>query len=129
MITGFLDMGCQWAESLMTDTVEGTVSGEDVWDEEQQQYVPGVTTAYTGPARLKFGTVERNTEDAGAYVDVQPATLSLPLEGTGDIPIGAVFTVTASQTDVGNVGRKFRVTGVFAQTHATARRLAVEHYQ
>ena len=32
MITGFLDMGRQWAESLMTDTVEGTVSGEDVWD-------------------------------------------------------------------------------------------------
>jgi hypothetical protein len=59
---------------------------------------------------------------------VQGAILSLPIATSAAVKVGTVFEIVASVSDPGNVGRRFSVTGIHAQTHATARRFQVEHY-
>ena len=42
------------------------------------------------------------------------------------VAVGDVVEVTASPTDPAQIGRKFRVAGLFRKTLATAQRLSVE---
>lgn len=122
--------GRKLAESLMDDTVLGTYGKTREWVEERGEYVETPATVYEGPARFRFTSASgRAVDDASAVVTVQAGIMSLPIDGTGSIPVGAVFTITASRSDEGNVGRRFRVNAIHPQTHSTARRFQVEHYE
>lgn len=122
--------GRKLAESLMDDTVRGTHGSNSVWDETRGEYIETPVVIYEGKARFRFTTATgRAVDDAAAMVTVQAGIMSLPIDGTGSIPVGAVFTVIASRSDEGNVGRRFRVNAIHPQTHSTARRFQVEHYE
>ena len=122
--------GRKRAEALMDDTVKGTHGSTSVWDEERGEYVETPATVYEGPARFRFASASgRAVDDASAVVTIQAGVMSLPVAGTGHIKIGTLFEITASKCDVGNVGRRFRITAIHPQTHSTARRFQVEHYE
>lgn len=85
------------------------------------------TTIYAGICRLRFGGTQPGTADIpGAVVTDQSAILSFPIDGSSGISVDDVWTCTANPLDVSLVGQRLRITGTHAQTHATARRFAVE---
>lgn len=91
------------------------------------EYTTTTTTVYSGKCRLRWPTALANEVDgAGQIIAKQSPTLSIPIEGTGDVLPDMIATITASPLDESTVGLKLRVKGVQFQTHATARRLQVE---
>lgn len=117
------------AESMMTDTVIGVSVAQGEMDPETG-IVPDVETpVYQGAARLRFGSAQgRDADFQGDSTTTVIGTLSLPVDGSADVKVGAVFTVQSSQFNPDNVGTQVRVTGVQPTTYATARRFQVDHY-
>jgi hypothetical protein len=115
-------------EAQMTDTCQiGTETKGAVLDETTDEYQTVFTVLYDGPCLFRAGVRLGNEVDAaGQPLFVQNAVVKVPIEGTETLgKKGNIVVVTGSQTDPGLVGTRARVTGPFAQTYATSRRLPV----
>ena len=124
-----LTRGRRMAESRMTSTCTATVSGgEPVWDNTQGEYVaPPPTVLYDGPCRLRLGNPAPQNADAGETTwAVDRGVLSLPIDGTANVPDGATVTITGNPHDPGMVGLVLTVLAGHFQTDSTARRLPVQ---
>ncbi|RKN68572.1 hypothetical protein D7252_13925 [Microbacterium sp. CGR2] len=101
-------------------------SGPPVRDPATGTMIPSITTIYTGPARVRFPTGQpRDVDQSGQRVTEQSPTVWVPVHASGIRP-DDVGEVTANPHAPEDVGLKFRVAGVHAQTHSTSRRLPVE---
>jgi len=115
------------AESMMHSTVIIRRPSGSTWNEETGTSVPAWVDVYEGPARIRFkDTQPRVADAAGEQVVDQAPVLSLPIATSADVRVDDIATVTANPTDPGLIGLQFRIAGVHAQTHATARRFPVE---
>jgi hypothetical protein len=116
------------AEDRMKETCTITAAGADpVLNEESGEYEsPAAAVSYTGPCRVKFGNQQpRDVDAAGQALVEQAVELHLPVSTSVAVGVGHMVDVTASVTDPGLPGMRFRVLGEFAGT-TTARRLPVE---
>lgn len=111
----------------MTDACTITVPGSATWDEVTATSVPGSpVSVYSGRCRVQLANVQEQETSAGeAAFTVQSATVQLPVDGTGAVPVGALVTVTASLLDASLVGRTYKVVALHAKSQATSRRLRV----
>lgn len=88
---------------------------------------PTWSVVYTGKCRLRYPFVRPQQALAdGQQLARQRGILSLPIVGSESVLTDDVATIDVNPLDVGVVGQTFRVEGPFTETHATARRLAVE---
>lgn len=88
---------------------------------------PAWTTIYTGKCRLRYPFVRpQQALVDGQQLARQRGILSLPIVGSEGVLTDDVATIDVNPLDVGIQGMTFRVEGPFTETHATARRLAVE---
>jgi hypothetical protein len=132
--TGATLMGRKQSESLMQSTCTirrpngTTVNGSGV-------EVPAWTVIYDsgkgdglgGKCRLRFPFVRpQQALVAGQQLSKERGILSLPIVGSEGVRTDDVATINTNPLDVGSVGLTFRIEGPFSETHATARRLAVE---
>lgn len=125
--SGVTLMGRRQAEALMDSECTITSVATAGVDPATGEYTTTTTTVYSGKCRLRWPTALANEVDgAGQIIAKQSPTLSIPIEGTGDVLPDMIATITASPLDESTVGLKLRVKGVQFQTHATARRLQVE---
>lgn len=111
----------------MVDTVLFTRGGARVWSSEIGDYVtlPG-TVVYAGRCEVQTTeTVVRVTDAGASDVVVRRLVVKVPMSVTG-VRVDDVAEVTSSTLDPGLLDVKFRVTGNFAKTFATSRRLPVE---
>lgn len=110
----------------MQTTVVIRREGPPVRDPATGTMIPSLTTIYTGPARVRFPAGQpRDVDQSGQRVTEQSPSVWIPIHAAG-IRIGDVGEVTANPHAPEDVGLKFRVAGVHAQTHSTSRRLPVE---
>lgn len=121
-------MGRKQAEALMESACTITrKTGETV--DASGANVPTLLTIYEGKCRLRMDT--RRADEivaAGQTLARQHPTLALPVNGlgSGNVLPDDIATFTVNLLDPALVGKSVRVTGIFAQTHATARRFPVE---
>lgn len=126
MIGAALGMGRRAAESRMTDTVTVTRDGDEVWDEDLGEFVPSVSTVYSGAARVKHPSVSARDVEAGSQLlAVGQLEVHVPV-GTAVFELGDSVTVTACPTRPDQVGRVFRVSSLFDGSQSTALRYRVE---
>jgi len=123
--------GRRLAESMMTDTCRiESADSERVWNPDTLSYDQDQEpdeVSYTGPCRVKYGATQPRALDAvGQPVTEQQLQLHLPVLASSDVVVGQIAEVLSSVTDPALVGRRFRISGTFAQTNATARRFPVE---
>lgn len=84
------------------------------------------TTVYSGKCKVQSADLQVASPVSGDHVyAVQRFTVHIPV-AADDVEVGDVVEVTASPTDPAQIGRKFRVAGLFRKTLATAQRLSVE---
>lgn len=125
---GITRLGRSFAERLMTTqcTVTRTLGKPSLNND--GTYSSVTTTVYTGPCRVRFVSNAVSEVDLQAQELVkQNAILSLPVNlSTTSVRTGDVALITANALDPGLNGRRFRISGIHAQTHATARRFTVE---
>ncbi len=115
------------AEARMVDTVLITRGGSRVWSSEIGDYVtlPG-TVVYSGACEVQTTETVVQVTDAGASdVVTRRLVVKVPMSVTG-VRVDDVAEVTSSTLDPALAGARFRVTGNFAKTFATSRRLPVE---
>ena len=127
-LSGLVQAGRAWHESIMEDACTVTRDGSRVLNEATGQYTVGTITVYTGPCRLVVQP--RQPQDANATGQVEAVTharLDLPVTTSTGVRDGDAVTFTAS-VDPALVGVKYRLRGLAGQTHATARRFFVEVY-
>jgi hypothetical protein len=127
-LTGLVNAGRAWHESIMEDACAVTREGARTLNEANGQYVMSSTTVYTGACRLVVQP--RQPQDAAAPGQVEAVTharLDLPVSKSTGVRDGDVVTFTKS-VDPALVGVKYRLRGLAGQTHATARRFFVEVY-
>jgi hypothetical protein len=127
-LTGLVQAGRAWHESIMEDSCTITREGTRTLNEATGQYSQTPTTVYTGPCRLVVQP--RQPQDAALVGQVEAVTharLDLPVITSTSVRDGDVVTFTAS-VDPALVGMKYRLRGIAGQTHATARRFFVEAY-
>lgn len=118
--------GRAYVEAQMTDTCQIGVESDGVLDETTDEYGVIFTVLYEGPCLFRAGVRLGNEVDAaGQGLFLQNAVVKVPIEGTEMLGKGNVVILTGSATDPGIVGVRARVTGPFAQTYATSRRLPV----
>jgi hypothetical protein len=113
------------ALSLMVDAITFTrATGTTTFDETTGRETAGAaTTVYTGPCKVQRQRVAPADPEAGERtVTVEQVEVHVPVETT-EVRIGDVGTITSAVFDPALVGRKFRVTGLFHKSWATARRL------
>lgn len=120
--------GRAFNEALMTSAC--TITRGDatpVLNETTGHYDVTSTTIYTGPCKIRFVSTVVSEADAQAQLLVeQNAILSLPIVGSETVDVDDLATITSSYMDGALVGKVFRITGIHAQSFATARRLTVE---
>lgn len=116
-------------ESLMTSTgIVRRANGGSALDPVTFVMTPTYDTIYTGPSKLRFPDAVSTTGAVpGLVVTDQAAILSLPVgvAGSGNVITGDIWECTSNPLDTSLVGKRVRVTGVHAQTSATARRFPV----
>lgn len=120
--------GRRLAESLMSDTCSITrQGGATTIDPATGLPVEGDdTTIYSGKCKVQSADLQVASPVSGDHVyAVQRFTVHIPVAAVG-VKVGDVVEVTASPTDPAQIGRKFRVAGLFRKTFATAQRLSVE---
>lgn len=128
MASGMAMLGRVTAEALMESVCVITrKTGETV--DASGANVPTLVTIYTGKCRLRMDT--RRADEivaAGQMLARQHPILGLPVGalGSGNVLPDDIATFTINPLDPALVGKSVRVTGIFAQTHATARRFPVE---
>ncbi|MHB9004002.1 MAG: DUF6093 family protein [Coriobacteriia bacterium] len=120
-------MGRRQAEALMTSTCEITrVTGRTL-SESTGQYTDVTAVVYSGKCELRFDSAKLNEVDGQGQILVeQSPVVKLPVDGSADVKVGDVGTLTGHPLDSGLVGLTFRVAGLHSKTRATARRLPVE---
>lgn len=131
MFASYVRQAQREAESmLMPDACTVTKPGEGTgpFNEDTGQYEPPPpVTVYTGRCRVKVASVAVSTSDAGEREwTLQRLELHLPVSGSEGVRVGHTATVDVATLDAALQGRAFRVVGLHAETHATARRLEVE---
>jgi hypothetical protein len=118
--------GRAYVESQMTDTCQIGVESESTLDETTDEYTSTFTVLYDGPCLFRAGVRLGNEVDVvGQDLFLQNAVVKVPIEGTETLGKDNIVIITGSLTDPGIVGTRARVTGPFAQTYATSRRLPV----
>lgn len=118
-----------YAEQLMVDSCTITRAGDPVFDPDTGTYTdPAPTTVYEGKCRIQLSDAlfPQTREVGGGLVTVQRLTVQLPVAGTDAVAVGDTVEVTSAVNDPALVGKRYRITGSHAKTHATTRRLAVE---
>jgi hypothetical protein len=113
------------AAELMVDSITFTrATGTTTFDETTGRETAGApTTVYAGPCKVQRQRVAPADPEAGERtVTVEQVEVHVPVEAT-EPRIGDVGTITSAVFDPALVGRKFRVTGLFHKSWATARRL------
>lgn len=86
-------------------------------------------TVYSGKCRIRYRNQTVNPSDSASQVlTVQQLEISIPVtaSGSGNVLVDHVATIDTNPLDTTLVGKTFRIAGVHAQTHATARRFPVE---
>jgi len=132
VLGGLLGLGRRFQSATMTATVVIRRQGESVRDPVTGKITPTWSTVYDGPAEVMFpDNAPRDVDAVGQRLAEQQPLVKLPLVGEKAAAAASVRkddegTVTASEHDLGNVGVTFRVTGIFAKSNATSRRLPVE---
>ncbi|WP_308491029.1 DUF6093 family protein [Microbacterium terrisoli] len=112
------------AESRFTETLRFTRVG--TVDDANGVPVPGETTLYEVPGRVKFTSQVVSPRESGAQlVVVQQRRVDVAVGSTPGVRPGDVVTVTASTVDAGLVGRKFTVDGLPDSGQVTAARYPV----
>lgn len=125
--SGAVAMGRRQAESLMESTCTVTKVATGSIDPATGLPTTTTTTVYSGKCRVRWSNASAaDVDGAGQILAVQTPTISLPVEGSGDVLPDMTVTITANPLDTSLVGKSFRVKGIQFQTHATARRLQVE---
>jgi hypothetical protein len=121
-----LARGRRAAERAMTDTCSIRRAVGETNDPFSGEVTPGWEPVYTGKCRLQQTNSARadQHEIGEAYILLQQLEVQLPMSAT-DVQTGDEITLTASQTDMDNVGRVFRVRDLMVKTDATARRIQV----
>lgn len=127
------------AESMMIDTCVITLAGQGKgeFNESTGKYdAPDRVPVYGpeigphhGKCQLQIQSVTNSSTSSNAgdrTAIVQGDVLKLPVDGTGDIPTGAVAKIVTSPNDTSLVDREFTITGRHAMTHARDRRLPVK---
>jgi hypothetical protein len=120
-----LAAGRNLAMSLMVDEIRFTeATGSLTFDEETGlETVGSPTVVYEGPCKIQRQRVSPQNPEAGERtVTVEQVEIHLPIEAS-EVQVGDVGTVTSAVFDPALLGRRFRVTGLFHKTWATARRL------
>jgi hypothetical protein len=114
---------------MMTDSCRIAESGGSrVLNEATGKYdVSGPVFIYAGRCQIKWGgTAPRAVDAAGQALVESAAVVKLPMAASADVRVGDLLEVTDSATDPALPGMRFRVTGPFQQTYATARRFPIE---
>ena len=119
------------AESLMLDTCKitrpGTATGID--PDTGLPREPEPVTIYDGPCKVQdTRTVVQVAQSGDHAYTLNQLYVHVPVSAIG-IKVGDTITITASPLDPAQVGRAFRVAGLFRKTMATAQRLPVEEVQ
>lgn len=117
------------AEAIMSDTCTITKPGvgDPVFDEETGQYAyPARVVVYTGICRLQVkADINSNVVETTAgerewtYLTAQ---LQLPVEGSEDVRVDHVCTITAAPYDSTLVGREFNIQGTYHKSQPNYRR-------
>lgn len=127
LASGATMMGRKQAEALMDSTcVIVRAAGADTVDPSTGAIVPGTPSIiYSGKCRLRVMTARARGDvvAAGQQVAVEMPILSLPVVGSEGVRANDVATVTTPLDAAIVVAR---VVAPNVQTHATARRFAVE---
>lgn len=132
VVGGLLSFGRRFGRTQMTATVIIRRKTGTTPDTETGQLTPTWTDIYDGPAELLFrDNSPRDIDASGQRLAEQQPLIKLPIEGAKAIDAARVRKddvgeVTACEHDPGSVGVSFRVTGIFAKSNATSRRLPVE---
>lgn len=133
LVGGLLGMGRRFQRTQMTATVRiRRKTGTTTRDPANGSITPVWETIYDGPAEVDFpDTRARDVDAAGQRLAEQQPLLKLPLDEEHAAAAAAVRKddegeVLTSEHDDGSVGTTFRVTGIFAKSNATSRRLPVE---
>jgi hypothetical protein len=123
-----LARGRTLAAEFMTDRcVIGTRSSDQVLNPDTLEYEYVFTEVYSGPCRFKAGNVQASdVESATQLLVTQLATLSLPIDGSGDVRNGMLVRITESATDPALPGTEATIKAPFKSSYATARRFASE---
>lgn len=115
------------AESLMQSTVQIRRKTGTTRDEDTGQLVPTWVVVYEGPGRVRFGNSQpRDLDASGQRVVEQSPVVSLPISTSAGVHVDDEGEVLSNPADPGIVGLRFRIAGLHAQTHASARRFPVE---
>lgn len=124
---GALNMGRQWAESLMTDTAQIGFEKQSGEMDDEGEYPKVFTPVYDGPCRFKAGNVQASDVEASSQLLVsQLATLSLPIASSGAVRNGMTVRVTGSLTDPALPGTTAMIEAPFKSSYTTARRFSCE---
>jgi len=110
------------AERLMTDTCALERPGDLIDDITGEA---AMVLVYEGRCKIQtYEGYEQNPTAGGVVLTVQRYRVDLPVS-VQPRP-GDVVTITASETDPGLVGKKYRVTAPFNKSYATASRCFVD---
>jgi hypothetical protein len=116
------------AEALMVDTCTiGTLEAA-TFDSGTGTFTPGtIDPVYTGKCRVQVvDSLNAQEPRVGErQLTIQQLVLSVPTAAAG-IEVGQVVELLTAALDPELVGRRFRVVGTHAKSHATARRLQCE---
>lgn len=132
-LTGLVQAGRAWHESIMEDVCVITREGTRTLNEVTGQYAQNPAAIYPPagqPGICRLVVPPRQPQDANAIgqgESVTHARLDLPVATSTAVRDGDVVQFTAS-IDPALVGVKYRLRGLAGQTHATARRFFVETY-
>jgi hypothetical protein len=119
--------GRRFTEALMTSKCVIRRNGEPVFSDETGDYESVSSTVYDGICKVKFGGTQASEVDGQSQdLTEQDAILSLPVIGSAGLTVNDVAEITENPMDPDLVGELFRITGIHAQTYATARRFSVE---
>lgn len=122
-----LQRGRALAESLMQATCRiSRPVGEATRNPDTGKLETAFVTVYEGACRVRFMSADPHSVDqAGQRFAVQSPTVWVPTFASG-VRVDDVGVLLESPHEPGDVGLRFRVAGVHAQTHSTACRLPVE---
>lgn len=125
-VSGLLDAGRGWAESLMIDTCLIRRQMGLVTDPATGAVTAAYETVYQGKCKVQTFTNRELFKDAAVHqFIVQRYEVDIPVSVAGVEPNDEVLMVS-SVFDPDLAGRSYRVVGLMNKSMATARRLGVE---
>lgn len=127
ILSGTVNIGRAFAESLFTETVEFyRVTGTSV-DPNSLDEVETVVVVYTVPAQVKYSSlIVSESRGAGEVLGAQSVSISVAVGSTPTVNSDFMCRVTNSTSDTSLIGRKYRVKGFPQSGKVTAHRYPVE---